>query len=67
MPDTCKEPVQEGAPFLCHPLSSLGRRAMPTPSPVLPPLGRPPSGSVLDKPSARRPGCFLLWRYGTRL
>ena len=67
MPDTCKEPVQEGAPFLSHPSSSLGRGAMPVPSPVLPPLGRPPSGSVLDESSARRLGRFLLRRYDTRL
>ena len=67
MPNTCEEPVQEGAPFLCHPSSSLSHGAMPTPSPVLPLLGHPPSGFVLDESSARHPGRFLLRRYDTRL
>ena len=44
VPDTCKEPAQEGAPYHCRPSLSLSFGAMPTLFPVLPPPGCPPSG-----------------------
>ena len=47
VPETCEEPILEGAPYHYGHLVSLGHGAMPALSPVLPLLARLPVDLVL--------------------